>query len=733
MNPDDERIQSIAEYGPGECVDPRIDSLEEVETDSEPKPESDDASEEKQNRVSISASAHPAINLRNHMMNSIAHSKPRTRKGSKAESGAESISDPESKKTTSVNRQPSKSTNLQSIIQSDLKSEGYRLTVYERSMIRTERQSLSVLNSMKEHSVMKYVKSLPYERVDSYPAMMYLASAEVDTPRFTQEGGHAIRYYSEKERPIQEGRVQERADRETPLQEGAIRKDGNQRGTVRATPVQETVRNTAQVTTKDYVEQIRRLLEDGIECETASIDFDDNSDDDRRDHNDGIIHGETSIDVLDCSNSNQSSSHPIDSITIDPSHLPYRYISWEMPAHDMGRPSLKGCGFIRSSDGTLVFTSCSGDHEHHIKAKRRHCWSLRCPVCSNDTALKGGVSIEKQLLKYSSLSNKIGRPVGEVGHWTISPPQSAAKRLIQTEESYTVMVNRVTDSLQRHGSTGGVVVFHPWRQTSSEWTLSPHFHSINYGRIDTDSFRRENPGWIIKKIHSRERIKSIRHTAAYLLTHSGQGLVARNPEDVDWDLDILNHLIPGLKSEGADYREDDYVRKGDGRGRLIGDISDIDWIEWTKSRLKKEVRIRYFGGCAQRSFRSLGTSKRYRIRTCRECGALLRTYDGLTDEIGDYVRYIRIEQAFCFTEDYNRVISEFLRFKSTFAGGSHPDSVKSSADATAFAMASDLAISTEEYLPSNDDIEVSGPFDEPDSFFLNRQRRAFGEEIQAEA
>ncbi len=76
-----------------------------------------------------------------------------------------------------------------------------------------------------------------------------------------------------------------------------------------------------------------------------------------------------------------------------------RFIEWCMPASDLTRPLRKGCGYVKSSDNSIVYTSCPTDYEHHIKAKRHHCWSPRCPICCNDTALKSGIKIEKQLLK----------------------------------------------------------------------------------------------------------------------------------------------------------------------------------------------------------------------------------------------------------------------------------------------------------------------------------------------
>ena len=124
---------------------------------------------------------------------------------------------------------------------------------------------------------------------------------------------------------------------------------------------------------------------------------------------------------------------------------PYRqYISWFMPAHDLSRPDMKGRGFIRSSAGGIVYSACPDDPEHHCKGKRRHCWSLRCPKCMNDNALKRGVQIEKQLLPYKVLSEKKGIHVGGIGHWVVSPPQELVKRLCQTKPEFDDLCNTLT-------------------------------------------------------------------------------------------------------------------------------------------------------------------------------------------------------------------------------------------------------------------------------------------------
>gem|GEM_PF-5221093 len=74
----------------------------------------------------------------------------------------------------------------------------------------------------------------------------------------------------------------------------------------------------------------------------------------------------------------------------------------------------------------------------------------------------------------------------------------------------------------------------PWHQRENFWELSLHFHVLCYGYLQTERLLKENPGWIIKKVHPREHIRSIRHTAAYPYTHKCLGL--------------LDRMVPGIES-----------------------------------------------------------------------------------------------------------------------------------------------------------------------------------------
>ena len=87
-------------------------------------------------------------------------------------------------------------------------------------------------------------------------------------------------------------------------------------------------------------------------------------------------------------------------------------ITWSPPAHDVSRPRRNGCGFIRErgsvGESGIVYTTCSGDPDHYIRGRRSHCWSLHCPECANDTALRMGSRVEEHLNAYRILTEKRG-------------------------------------------------------------------------------------------------------------------------------------------------------------------------------------------------------------------------------------------------------------------------------------------------------------------------------------
>ena len=178
-------------------------------------------------------------------------------------------------------------------------------------------------------------------------------------------------------------------------------------------------------------------------------------------------------------------------------------------------------------------------------------------------------------------------------------------------------------------------------------------------------------------------------------------------------------LVPGLLSPGAGYTERDYDDLGLGKGRMVGDLSGIDWEQWTMKSLAVEFKIRYWGGASKHNIRTLGIYRQYKIRVCKHCHTILRTYDGIRDCTGSYIRYIRDDPVVVFAEDFELVRNVFQSFKSRLR-----DENLTIAD---FSRMCPLAVCTLDLgLPGDDDLVMADPFEEPDEYFLRRQREAFG-------
>ena len=68
--------------------------------------------------------------------------------------------------------------------------------------------------------------------------------------------------------------------------------------------------------------------------------------------------------------------------------------------------------------------------------------------------------------------------------------------------------------------------------------------------------------------------------------------------------------------------------KGEGRGRMVGDISGTDWLDFAMSPLSYPLRMTYFGSASQRNIRTVAVEREYRARVCRECGRPLEVCGG---------------------------------------------------------------------------------------------------------
>ena len=557
---------------------------------------------------------------------------------------------------------------MRSLENYDARAEEIRLSSLERTMRNAEVRSMAEQAALSSHPVVPYVLHLPVQS-PLYPANRYLRFANAvnkDTGEF----------------------VDAESLRKVHHQEGQERHEGHE----------------VLVSQEDHESP------EGITHEA--------------DH-DHIIDPQTEFETVLVTPTGKETSEAIIHTRLQ--ERIRNHITWDMPGHDLQRPIDKGCGIIRASDKTIVYTACPEDHHHHCKAKCKHCWSLRCPKCMNDTALKKAVAVEKRMLEFKMLNQKQGIDVGDVSHWVVSPPQDFMKSAMQSFEPFDEVNRYIEAQLVRNGGFAGFNVFHPWRQSWKKnigqfWELSPHFHIIMYGRIDTDQFRKDNPGWIIKKIHSRQRIRSIRHTVAYLMTHMGLGYVDVEPEDVDWDLDILDHFIPGLKSPGAKFKDGDYEDELKGKGRMVGDLSDIDWEQWTMDRLYRDLRTRYWGGVSRKAIVNIDLYREHKIRVCNECGSMLRTYDGLGDHDGQIVRYIADHPIVAFRNNADLVRQFFQRYKSKLRSGE--------VSKLELSRMIPVALCTKELdlERNNRDIVVDGPFSMPDGYYLGRQREAFGKD-----
>ena len=112
-----------------------------------------------------------------------------------------------------------------------------------------------------------------------------------------------------------------------------------------------------------------------------------------------------------------------------------------------------------------------------------------------------------------------------------------------------------------------------------------------------------------------------------------------------------------------------------------------------------------------------------KIRIYRECHRILRTFDGYHDCTGSYIRYIRDDPVVVFAEDFDLVRNIFQSFKSRLRD--------ESLTIVDFSRMCPLTLCTLDLgLPLDDDLVMANPFEEPDEYFLRRQKAAFGTETE---
>ena len=68
------------------------------------------------------------------------------------------------------------------------------------------------------------------------------------------------------------------------------------------------------------------------------------------------------------------------------------------------------------------------------------------------------------------------------------------------------------------------------------------------------------------------------------------------------------------------FTDQDESDQAEGKGRMVGDVSGMDWLEFAARPLSHPTRMTYFGLVSHRSIRTVAVEREYRTRVCRECG-----------------------------------------------------------------------------------------------------------------
>jgi hypothetical protein len=150
------------------------------------------------------------------------------------------------------------------------------------------------------------------------------------------------------------------------------------------------------------------------------------------------------------------------------------------------------------------------------------------------------------------------------------------------------------------------------------------------------------------------------------------------------------------------FTDRDIELRAEDKGKMVGDLSGMDWVQWTMDLLTKDYRTRYFGGVSRSKMKLIGTYRQFKARRCKECGCLLKIHDGFNDNKGKQANYIHDIGVYAFAKDYNAVIAELNNYRSILR--------EQHLTVIDFAQAIPNAISTDELgLEKNSDIVLEHP------------------------
>ena len=369
------------------------------------------------------------------------------------------------------------------------------------------------------------------------------------------------------------------------------------------------------------------------------------------------------------------------------------YVHWSLPGKNKDSST---CGVHRSERGDLPVTVCSSGTNDYLKARAMHCWSLRCSKCMNPQALRKSVQMESKVVAPVDIYRRKTGFDDKIKHWALSPPQEWLKKVVQRADHYQMLFDDIIFLLQRYGFAGGCIVFHPWRLSKDQmiWKFSPHFHVVGHGFFNNMQMRSDlakidakyhiwgddgkTESWVSEQIHPDEKIRSVRYTFAYILTHAGLG---RFTYDNDWKEQANDLIIPvelsgnkkTVKSESLrihdasrsderlwreSYSSGSYIKELSPEGWWMDSLSegqeDFDWLRWVKDCCIGDLPVyRFFGDALGTRVLSLYTDRR--VRSCPVCGQELVRKSSLSSCFCEPAEYVHNSKIRVMRSDFSQV------------------------------------------------------------------------------
>jgi len=192
---------------------------------------------------------------------------------------------------------------------------------------------------------------------------------------------------------------------------------------------------------------------------------------------------------------------------------------------------------------------CPDHPENHKTIQIVNCHDPKCPRCYPAWAWRRARIIEEKMIQAKMLYAQAGEMLYDPNHFALSPPQDRAVKMIETKEGEQALWKEAEYVLGLMGLRGGVVIYHSHRMKHIDGSgcenvyqckkenpgkrhikyESPHYHPIAYGRAIKSNLVEGATGWVYKKIYEKNKERSVKFTAQYLLSHCGLTYAKDNP------------------------------------------------------------------------------------------------------------------------------------------------------------------------------------------------------------